>query len=146
MPRAEVFLLDTHVWLDVAFGRQSRFAARLRRQLEAAAAASTLYVAAITPWEVAALARNGKLRVRSPLLDFVTAALRETRTAVAPLDPAIAVDAVELPAWDHRDPADRMIVATARALDAVLVTRDSAILDYAHQVKAVRVRDPGQQK
>ena len=55
------------------------------------------------------LVRSGKVRVSSPVLDFVVGALRETRTAVAPLEPAIAVDAVDLPAWDHRDPADRLI-------------------------------------
>jgi PIN domain nuclease of toxin-antitoxin system len=139
---AEVFLLDTHIWLDVAFGRSSRFAARVRRQLEAASNAASLYVAAITPWEVATLARKGKIRVSSPVLDFVLGALRETRTAVAPLEPAIAVDAVDLPAWDHRDPADRLIVASARSMDAVLVTRDGAILDYAKAVRAVRALDP----
>jgi len=142
MPSAEVFVLDTHVWLDVAFGRSKRFAARVRRQLDAAAQGARLYVAAITPWEVAMLVRSGKVRVSSPVLDFVVGALRETRTAVALLEPAIAVDAVDLPAWDHRDPADRLIVASARSLDAVLVTRDGAILDYAKAVSAVRVLDP----
>jgi PIN domain nuclease of toxin-antitoxin system len=54
----------------------------------------------------------------------------------------VAVDAVHLPAWDHRDPADRMIVATARHLGAVRVTRDAAILDYAATGKGVRVLEP----
>jgi PIN domain nuclease of toxin-antitoxin system len=88
------------------------------------------------------LVRRGKVRVNSPVLDFVVGALRETRTAIAPLEPGMAVDAVELPACDHRDPADRLILATARALDGVLVTRDGAILDYARTVKAVRALDP----
>jgi hypothetical protein len=62
-----------------------------------------------------------------------------------PLSPggAIAVDAVDLPAWDHRDPADRLIVASAPLLDAVLVSRDGAIRDYATAASAVRVLDPG---
>jgi len=143
MPSAEVFVLDTHVWLDVAFGRSIRFATRVRRRLEAAANGGLLYVAAITPWEVAMLVRKGKVRVRGSVLDFVVGALRETRTAVSSLEPAIAVDAVDLPEWDHRDPADRLIVASARFLDAVLVTRDGAILDYAMAARAVRVLDPG---
>jgi PIN domain nuclease of toxin-antitoxin system len=142
MPRPEVVLLDTHIWLDVAFGRSSRFAMRVRRQLDAAASAACLYVAAITPWEVAMLVRNGKVRVSGPVLDFVVAALRETRTAVVAFEPAVAVDAVELPDWDHRDPADRLIVASARFMNAVLATRDGAILDYARGARAVRVMDP----
>ena len=142
MPSAEVFVLDTHIWLDVAFGRSTRFAMRVRRRLEVAANGGSLYVAAITPWKVAMLVRKGKVRVSGSVLDFVVGALRETRTAVISLEPAIAVDAVDLPAWEHRDPADRLIVASARLLDAVLVTRDSAILDYAKAVSAVRVIDP----
>ena len=96
MPKGEAFVLDTHVWLDVAVGRERSFTARVRRSLERAAVAGALYVAAVTPWEVAMLARAGKVRVAGPLLGFVTESLRETRTAVAPLEPAIAVDAVEL--------------------------------------------------
>jgi PIN domain nuclease of toxin-antitoxin system len=126
----------------VAFGCEKSVSPRVLRRLDKAADAGALYVAAVTPWEVAMLARAGKVRVGGPVLAFVTEALRETRTAVVPLDAAIGVDAVELPAWDHRDPADRMIVATARALGAVLVTRDGAILEYAETVKAVRVLAP----
>ncbi|MGH7298624.1 MAG: type II toxin-antitoxin system VapC family toxin [Polyangiaceae bacterium] len=142
MPSVETFVLDTHVWLHVALGR-GRFAPRVIRRLDAAAAASLLYVAAITPWEVAMLARAGKVRVAGPTLDWLTRALHATRAAVASFEPAVAVDAVELPAWDHGDPADRIIVATARHLAAVLVTRDGAILDYAARTKAVRVLEPG---
>lgn len=142
MPSADVILLDTHIWLDLALGRQRSFVPRVLRRLESAAAAGSLYVAAITPWEVAMLARAGKIRLSGPVLDFLKEALRDTRTAVASLPLAIAVDAVELPAWEHRDPADRLIVATARHLSAVLVTRDAAILDYAASTKAVRVLEP----
>lgn len=142
MPTAEAILLDTHVWLDVAFGRERRLSMRMRRRVEAGAQASSLYVAAITAWEIAVLVHRGKIRVNTPVLEFLHGALRETRTAVAPLEPAIAADAVELPAWEHRDPADRLIVASARYLDAVLMTRDGAILEYAATVKAVRAVDP----
>ncbi len=142
MPSADVVLLDTHVWLDVALGRDRGMKPRVRRKLDKAASVGCLYVAAITPWEIAMLARDGKIRVSGSLREFVMESLRETRTAVAPLDPAIAVDAVELPAWDHRDPADRMIVATARHMEALLVTRDAAILEYGATMKAVRTLDP----
>jgi PIN domain nuclease of toxin-antitoxin system len=142
MPGADPVLLDTHVWLDVALGRKSSISARVLRRLESAAKAGTLYVAAITPWEIAMLSSRGRVRVNGPLLEFVTESLRETRTAVVPLEPSIAVDAVELPSWNHRDPADRLIVATARHVGGVLVTRDTAILDYADSAKAVRVLEP----
>jgi PIN domain nuclease of toxin-antitoxin system len=142
MSNGESILLDTHIWLDLAAGRL-HVPGRVLRRFEKAAAAGLLYVAAITPWEVAMLLQRGKIRVSSPVLEFITGCLRETQTAVAPFEPAVAVDAVELPAWDHRDPADRMIVATGRSLGAVLVTRDAAILEYAARAKAVRVLDAG---
>ncbi len=115
---------------------------RTMRALEHAADSGELYVAAITTWEVAMLARLGKLKVSAPVLEWLNAALAATRTAVAPLETVVAVDAVELPAWKHRDPADRLIVATVRHLGATLLTRDVAILEYAAEVKAVRAREP----
>ena len=142
MPTSEAVVLDTHVWLDLAFGR-GRFKRAVMRKLERAGEQSVLYVAAITPWEVAMLARAGKLRVAGSLLGWLMAALSATRTAVAPLDPEVAVDAVELPVWQHGDPADRLIVATARRLGATLVTRDGAILEYADEVKGLRAIEPG---
>lgn len=136
-------VLDTHIWLDVGLGR-GRFSPRVRRLIERAAGNAELYVASITPWEVAMLARDGRVRVRGPLLAWLTETLAATHTAVASLNVAISVDAVELPAWRHGDPADRLIVATARHLGAQLITRDGAILDYAAASKAVRALEPGE--
>ena len=141
MPGADPLVLDTHIWIDVAFGR-GRFAPRMLRKLDRAAAVGALHVAAITCWELAMLARAGKLRVRGPVLGWLEQSLELTRTAVVSFAPAIAVDAVELPSWDHADPADRIIVATARYLGAVLVTRDTEILDYAEKTKAVQALEP----
>jgi len=53
-----------------------------------------------------------------------------------PVDNRIAVEANRLPGDFHRDPADRLIVATARVLDVPLITADTKILDYKH-VQAV---------
>jgi len=58
------------------------------------------------------------------------------------LDVAVAVDAVELPAWTHADPADRLIVATARQAHALLVTRDAAMLEYSEQSRSVNAVEP----
>jgi len=140
MLRADPIVLDTHIWLDVAIGR-GRFLPRVVRRLNAAADAGTLYVAAITPWEIAMLARAGKIRIGEPLAGWLDGALSSTRTGIAALEPAIAVDAVDLP-WTHGDPADRLIVATARHRNALLVTRDGAILEYAEASKAVRTLEP----
>jgi PIN domain nuclease of toxin-antitoxin system len=140
MPKAETLILDTHVWLAVTQGRG--VAPRVAKRIDAAAEAAELYVAAITPWEVAMGVRRGRIRIGGNTLHWIEEALQRSKTAIASLVPAIAVDAVELPAWDHGDPSDRLIVATARHLGAVLVTADTEILDYAAKVKAVRVLEP----
>lgn len=141
MSSVDPIVLDTHIWIDVAFGR-GRFTPRILRKLDKAAAAGALQVAAITCWEIAMLAHAGKLRVRGPVLGWLEQALELTRTAVVSFAPAIAGDAVELPSWNHADPADRIIVATARYLKATLVTRDAEILEYAERTKAVQALEP----
>jgi len=59
-------------------------------------------------------------------------ALTETGFTLVPLSPAIALGAYQLPGEFHSDPADRLIVATARHLNATLLTKDQKILDYPH--------------
>jgi len=132
-------VLDTHVWTMLVAG--DRFAPRILRRIDAAAAADALYLAAVTVWEIAMLATKGALKLNAPTLSWVTDAVHASRVIVFPLEPSIAIDAAELPLF-HGDPADRMIVATARYLKAVLITRDTKILDYAEETKNVRAIEP----
>ncbi len=76
-------------------------------------------------------AAKGKLALASPTLEWIHLSKRRSRIQDAPITAEIAVDSVSLPGSFHNDPADRLIVATARSLDAFLVTRDAAILTYA---------------
>jgi PIN domain nuclease of toxin-antitoxin system len=141
MPSDSPLVLDTHVFVWAAEGL--RISARVSKRINAAADANRLYVAAITLWEIAMGAHTGRIRIRGNVLDWIEEALPAVGVAVASTEPAIAVDSVDLPGnWAHGDPADRMIVATARHLDATLITADSAILDYASDTKAVRVLEP----
>ncbi len=128
MPSAENLVLDTHVFLWFYAG--VRVSRRVVARIERAAAANGLYVAAMTPWEIAMAARAGRIRVRGNVLHWIETAIKATAVGVAPIEPAVAVDAVDLPgAWQHNDPVDRLIVATARHLDARLITADAAILE-----------------
>jgi PIN domain nuclease of toxin-antitoxin system len=132
-----MLVLDTHALLWAHKG--VRFTKKTERLVVRAGKANELFVSAITPWEIALGARRGRIRVAGDVLTFIQDALDALSVAVASLEPAIAVDAVELPGWDHADPSDRIIVATARRLGAALVTADVAILDYAATTGAVRV-------
>lgn len=132
-----MLILDTHalIWAHKGI----RIGKRAQARITSEARKHELFVSAITPWEIALGVRRGRIRVAGDVLEWIEAALDALSCAVASLEPAIAVDAVNLPAWDHADPSDRIIVATARRLGAALVTADSAILDYAAATKAVRV-------
>ncbi len=127
-----MFLLDTHilVWLLEATGglRPETVAA-----IDRAAASGDLYVSVITFWELGLLDAAGRIRLKQPLADWLRIARAETGIAVAPLTEEMAFDSTRLPGDFHNDPADRFIVATARALDAALVTRDSRILRYGSE-------------
>jgi len=122
-------LLDTHalVWLVVGDG-QLRLA--VRRRIETAAQAQQLWVSAITPWEIGMLVAKGRLVLDRDVMDWLQAALSLPGIRVAPLEPALAVASTRLPGALHGDPADRLIVATARHLGATLVTADAALLAY----------------
>jgi len=82
--------------------------------------------------------RRGRIKIAGDVLSWIQDSLDALSASIASLEPAIAVDSVEL-AWDHADPSDRIIVATARRLGASLVTADTEILAFARLTRAVRV-------
>ncbi len=90
-----------------------------------------LRLAAISIWEIALLASRARITLARPTLEWVEAALASSRAELEPLTPVISVDSCALPPGLHGDPADRIIVATARCTGSVLLTRDRRMLDYA---------------
>jgi PIN domain nuclease of toxin-antitoxin system len=133
MPRTsdpDLLLLDTHVWLWLVAG-SSDLSTETRRTINGAAAAGTLRIAAISLWEIALLASRGHIVLGKSISLWLEEALADPGPAIDPLSPQIAIESHALPDDFHRDPADRMIVATARVTSAVLMTRDQQILDYA---------------
>jgi PIN domain nuclease of toxin-antitoxin system len=76
------------------------------------------------------LKKEGELFCISRVYQWIEQALNVPGLSVENISPLIAVESSQLPGKFHEDPADRLIVATARALQAVLLTRDSKILNY----------------
>lgn len=124
-----MLVLDTHVWVWLVAG-DTTLSPEARRAIEQAAADGAVLVPAIAVWEVAMLEARGRLVLGQPVLQWVEQALSAPGLDLAPFSPDVAVESVQLPAPFHDDPADRMIVATARVAGATLVTRDRQILDY----------------
>jgi PIN domain nuclease of toxin-antitoxin system len=123
-------LLDTHIWLwAVAGGPQ--LSIETRGKISSALGRGVLRISAISLWEIALLAARGRIVLGKPAGLWLDEALANPGPAIEPLSPRIAVESCELPDPFHADPADRMIVATARVTNAALMTRDRRILDYA---------------
>jgi PIN domain nuclease of toxin-antitoxin system len=92
-------------------------------------------------FEVTAQHTAGRLRLARPAEQWIHDALAVAGVRLAPLSAAVAIDAGGIPRSAVADPLDRLIVATARQLDATLLTSDAAILAYAAKTANVRVHD-----
>lgn len=127
----ETLLLDTHVWLWVAGGEN--VAPQAKRLIEAAAANDGLALSPISIWEVGMLAAKGRIAIQPDCLAWVTESLERTGARLMPMSARIAIGSSLLPEGFRGDPADRIIVATAIASSATLVTRDAQILAYSRR-------------
>ncbi len=123
------YLLDTHVLLW-AVDAPEKLPAKVRRIL-LDGTHHPLGLSAISLWEIAHKATAGKLQLSQPLAEWIAAAVRPPFVEVLPLDERVAVESAQLPGTFHRDPADRIIVATARLRGLVLMSKDDAIRSYA---------------
>jgi len=121
-----LILLDTHVliWTMTEPQRVSRAAASAIRR---GRVGGGLGVSAISLWEVALLFSRGYLRAPGTVEDSIQALLDSSGVTVRPLTPTIAALATQFPGDYPRDPADRLIGATARAEGLTLITRDERI-------------------
>lgn len=126
-----MLLLDTHVWVWWIHGDSRLSEAEIAR-LDATAASGSLYVSAISLWEVAKLVEKGRLQLPVPIGDWFDAALHAANVTVVRLSPALVADSTKLPEGFHSDPADQLIVATSRVHGWPLATADGKIRAYPH--------------
>jgi len=136
-----VVLLDTHVWIWSADGDTRRVGPRARALLLKEEARGGIRVSPVTLFEISALHTAGRLRLARPLEQWVYASLESPGVRMAEVTPSVAIDAGAIPRTALADPLDRLLVSTARHLDAVFVTADRQILDYASVTENVRVHD-----
>ncbi len=136
-------LLDTHVWIRSVEGDLRRVGRRTRALLSRAEREDAIRISPASVFEVSALHTAGRLRFARSAEQWIHDALAVSGLRIAPLSAAVAVDAGSILRTALPDPLDRLIVATARQLDATLLTSDTGILTYAAQTSNVRVRDAG---
>lgn len=119
-------LLDTHVWLWWVLP-DSPLSAVERSALDRLAADRALSLSPMSLWEAQLLNRKGRLRLPLPFAEWLALAAHEDAVGLVPVDRDVILALDRLPDSFHGDPADRMIVATARANGLALATRDTAI-------------------
>jgi PIN domain nuclease of toxin-antitoxin system len=131
-PLRPTLLLDTHVLVWLMFG-DSKLGEKALGAIRHAFAEDRAYVSAITPWEIGMLVSKKRIDLFRDVLLWIQDALSLPGIKLAPLEPEIAVECTRLPWEAHGDPADRILVATARHLGATLVTADGPLLEFAKQ-------------
>ena len=125
-----MIVLDTHAWVWWVHNDE-----RLSRtQIEAILAneSDVIGVSAISCWEIAKLVERRRLELPCSLIEWFEQALSYPGIHLLDLTPEVAIESTQLPGEFHRDPADQIIVATARVYACPLVTADGVILKYPH--------------
>lgn len=121
-------LLDTHAWLWW-LSEPERLSATARQRIEAAEHEAAIVVSAISVWELAMLVAKGRLVLSMSVDDLLANCEGLPVMRFLPVTARIAAASVQIEGL-HPDPADRIIVATARANNAVLVSKDERLLAY----------------
>jgi PIN domain nuclease of toxin-antitoxin system len=125
-----MIILDTHIlvwWVQ----NDPQLTAYHRERIEQERG-NGLGVCTISLIEVARLATAGRIVLPIPIAQWLESALTKEGVTLMSITPAIAVEAQSLPGDFHKDPADRIIVATARLSHASIVTVDRKILNYPY--------------
>ncbi len=130
-------LLDTHTWIWWLTA-DARLSLKERRAFDGAADRGDVHLSTISLWEAQMLHAKGRLRLPLPFDEWVRRAADARVLSVAPVDVSIIIALDRLPATFHGDPADRLIVATARAHQWPLATHDEAV----RQSRLVKVWKP----
>ncbi len=123
------YLLDTHIWIWWHMHPQ-----KLSRRVKSAIANDDEYeellLSAISPWEFSKLIEMGRIGISCGPEEWIHEALTMQKLRLVPLHPILAYRSTTLPQPFHNDPADQIIVATAREEKAIILTKDKRILKY----------------
>ncbi len=125
-----MILLDTHTWWW-ALSEPEHVSGLACQEIEHTSSGHHC-IASISLWEFAMMAQRGRIQLTISPQEWLDYAIHQAHTRVLPLSADIALDSCSLPGEFHKDPADRLIVATARVHHIPLVTKDLKIRHYAH--------------
>ena len=127
----KIIVLDTHAWIWFV-SNPGLLSRKAKKSVDAAIDEKSVLISSISAWEVALLVSHKRLRLTLDVTDWITQSEMLPIIQFVPVDNSIAVKSVSLPQPLHNDPADRIIIATAIAMGALVVTKDEKILQYPH--------------
>jgi PIN domain nuclease of toxin-antitoxin system len=130
-----MIVLDTHAWIWWVSNPEF-LSDKAKQIIDEAVTNRNVLISSISVWEVAILVSRGRLKLTMNPDDWVAASEALPFFDFVPVSNSIALKSVQLPGILHNDPADRIIIATAISMGAVLVTKDEKIRSYSH-VKTV---------
>lgn len=125
-----MIVLDTHIWVWWVHGDAKLNEDHLKWLTEHET--DGLGISAFSTWEVAKLVENNRLTLPCPIREWFEQALAYPGIRLLNLTWQIALESTQLPGSFHKDPADQIIVATARIYDCPLLTVDEKILNYPY--------------
>ncbi|EQA35592.1 PIN domain protein [Leptospira inadai serovar Lyme str. 10] len=126
-----MIVLDTHAWIWLLEGDSRINKKPILTKIYKNIPTRSIFVSEISAWEVAMLVSKKRIKISGSLVDWIHEGQTAPGIQSINLTPEIISESVSLPDSFHGDPADRLIVATARILKAELVTMDKAILRYS---------------
>ena len=133
-------LLDTHVLIWLMTGDKS-LSNTFKSAIDRCAKLENILISTISIWEIGMLVEKKRITLEMDRLEWIEEALNSPGIQEAPITPRIAMQSTRLPGKLHSDPADQILVATAREHSAVLVTHDAKILNYGNG-RFINVFDP----
>ena len=125
------YVLDTHTWVWWHMNPQ-KLSQKVRRLVADVDAYEELLLSAISPWEFSKLLEKKRIGISCDPEEWIRSALEMPKFRLVPLSPVLAYRSTALPQPFHSDPADQIIVATARDENATILTKDERILTYRH--------------
>jgi PIN domain nuclease of toxin-antitoxin system len=125
------YLLDTHTWIWWHMHPQN-LSRKVKILIGNASRYEELLLSAISPWEFSKLLEKGRIGISCDPEGWINAALDLPKLRLVHISPILAYRSTILPQPFHNDPADQIIVATAREENATVLTKDKNILEYKH--------------
>ena len=123
------YMLDTHTWIWWHMNPQ-KLSQKVKRIVGNTDRYDEILLSAISPWEFSKLLEKKKIGISCDPEDWINSALDMSKFRLIPLSPVLAYRSTVLPQPFHSDPADQIIVATAREENATILTKDERILTY----------------